>query len=212
MSTPTAEFLDQMKSHMKTMGELAESFRKLTAAMAATMDGVEADDGTAAAAPAVTPAPASAATPTATSQPLNIWRQRYEAFLARQQAKKRAIYDRMISVCNVIPSQDAQITFDRHYMAMMQLGVTLGVEYAANKSNQLGCRIDRLREYETGCWRTIKPHGLVMIYKYSVWKITESPDGVQEVRHLGAINPETKEINAAAAPALPPAISDWNWF
>ena len=198
------------------MSNLAVSFKMLVAGMSATMDSVEAGDDVAPPAPAhaatPAPAPALAAPPAPAPQPLNIWRQRYEAFLARQHAKKRAIYDRMISVCNVIPSQDAQIAFDRHYMAMMQLGVTLGVEYTTNKSNQLGCRIDRLKEYETGCWRTIKPHGLVMIYKYSAWKITESPDGVHEVRYLGSINPETKEINAAAAPAIPPAIGDWNWF
>ena len=70
-----------------------------------------------------------------------------------------------------------------------------------NKTNVLGHRIDRLKEYEKGCWRSIKPHGLVMIYKYSVWKIVESPNTIESVTYLGAINPETKEIIKNAAPA-----------
>jgi hypothetical protein len=216
MSTPTAEFLNQMKDHMKTMSNLTESFKMLTANMSATIEGVEVgDDDDAAPAPAAPAAPAPAAAAPAALAPtttVSIWQARYAAFLARVEAKKRAIYDKMISICNVIPSPNASIAFDNHYMAMQRLAVDLSIEYTQNKTNALGCRIDRLKEYEKGCWRTIKPHGLVMIYKYSVWKIVESPNAIESVSYLGAINPETKELHKNAAPAMLPLIAEWNWF
>lgn len=222
MSTPTAEFLNQMKDHMKTMSNLTESFKMLTANMSATIEGVEVGDDDAAPAPAApapapAPAPAAPAPAPAPAAPApttiaSIWQARYAAFLARAEAKKRAIYDKMISICNVIPSPNASIAFDNHYMAMQRLAVDLSIEYTQNKTNALGCRIDRLEAYEKGCWRTIKPHGLVMIYKYSVWKIVESPNAIESVSYLGAINPETKELHKNAAPAMLPLIAEWNWF
>lgn len=228
MSTPTAVFLEQMKDHMKTMSNLAESFKMLAATMSATIEGVEVGDAPidaaalsrdldalandmivvapTVAAVAAAPAPAPAAAP------LSRWQILHAEYMAKRQAKMTAIYDKMVSICNTIPSPAASLSFDNHYMAMQRLAMTLAAQHEQSPSNALGCRIDRLKEYEKGCWRTIKPHGLVMIYKYSVWKIVEGPNTIESVTYLGAINPETKEILKNAAPALPPVPAEWNWF
>jgi hypothetical protein len=237
MSTPTTVFLEQMKDHMKTMNNLSESFRKLASDMSATIESVEVGDAPIDAAALERDLDALAndmivVTPAAPAPvPLNRWQILHAEYTAKRNAKMTAAYNKMISICNVIPSPASSLAFDNHYMAMQRLATDLAIEYqqsqaiaatrplpsamaeyGQNKTNALGCRIDRLKEYEKGCWRTIKPHGQVMIYKYSVWKIVESPNAIDSVRYLGAINPETKEIHKNAAPAIPPAIAEWNWF
>ena len=226
MSTPTTVFLEQMKNHMKTMSNLAESFRKLTADMSATIEGVEVGDAPIDAAAlerdldalandmiVVAPTVAAAPAPAPAAAPLSRWQILHAEYMAKRQAKMTAIYNKMISICNVIPSPAASLAFDNHYMAMQRLAVTLAAEYQQSPSNVLGCRIDRLKEYEKGCWRTIKPYGQVMIYKYSVWKIVEAPENaIDSVTYIGAINPDTKEILKNAAPAIPPVPAEWNWF
>ncbi len=223
MSTPTAVFLEEMKNHMKTMSNLAESFRKLTADMSATIEGVEVGDAPIDAATLsrdldalandmIMAAPAPAPAPAPAAAPLSRWQILHAEYMAKRQAKMTAIYNKMVSICNTIPSPAASLAFDNHYMAMQRLAVTLATQYEQSPSNALGSSIDRLKEYEKGCWRTIKPHGLVMIYKYSAWKIVEGQNTIESVTYLGAINPETKEILKNAAPALPSVPAEWNWF